>query len=81
MDTKFTDVYGCTKKFQIHNQYNNSMFSRKREQNWKHHMYGSYFSDSLIQDELPFPRLENNSKEMKQNKFQLPFPLKPLLKI
>lgn len=24
MDNKFIDVYGCTKKFQIHNQYNNS---------------------------------------------------------
>lgn len=57
------------------------MFSRKRGQNWKHNMDGSHFSGSPIQDELPFPRLESNSKQMKQNKFQLPSPLKPLLKI
>lgn len=24
MTNKFTEVYGCTKKFQIHNQYSNS---------------------------------------------------------
>lgn len=57
MTNKFTEVYGCTKNFQIHNQYSNSNVLKEKGAELETSHYSSYFSGSLIQDELPFPRL------------------------